>query len=157
MKFGSDCEGCEHVTHLADVLKNSRDVLYKFNFETTKYDYISYSIEKFTGLNLEDVKQQGFSSLLEIIHPDDQNKIMDLYIGLLNCTIEGSELTIEYRTKNIANGNYIWRSDNIKLIRDENNQIKSIVGNVRDITTLKEHHESLHTSQQEIIRVKKNV
>jgi PAS domain S-box-containing protein len=150
MKFGSDCEGCEHVTHLADVLKNSRDVLYKFNFETTKYDYISYSIEKLTGLNFEDVKQRGFSSLLEIIHPDDQDKIMDLYIGLLDCTIEGSELTIEYRTKNKANGNYIWRSDNIKLIRDENNQIKSIVGNVRDITDFKKHHESLHDSQEKI-------
>lgn len=150
MKFGTECEGCEHVTHLADVLKNSRDVLYKFNFETTKYDFISYSIEKLTGLNLEDVKQRGFSSLLEIIHPDDHDKIMDLYLGLLNCTIEGSEVTIEYRTKNKANGKYIWRSDNIKLIRDENNEIKSIIGNVRDVTDFKEHTEYLHNSQEEI-------
>lgn len=158
MELENICANCEKVTalkvrldqsnaHFMDVLNNSRDILYKYDFLKGTYDYISPSVENFTGFTSDEVIEFGVNLLLEILHPNDREMFLDFYNSLINNEFEGSEITLEYRTKK-KDGSYIWRQDNIKVLRNEQDNICGIVGNARDITETKKLENRLLESER---------
>lgn len=122
--------------HLDNILEDSRDLLYKFNFQTGRYDYLSKSVQTHTGYRREDVMARGAELFLENLHPDDKEEAIRLYEALANSTFEGSEFIHEYRYRH-KDGRYLWRSDSVNILRDEKGNIVSIFGNTRDITPQK--------------------
>ena len=53
------------------VLDNSRDVIYRLNVQTDRYEYISPSAEEMTGFTLDEFMAMDAKTALSMIHPDD--------------------------------------------------------------------------------------
>lgn len=137
MELENKCKNCSYLDNLWDILNCSRDVLYKYNFKTHRYDFISNSIECLTGLTPEQITSKGVESIRELLHPDDLEMFEDVYKKLLNSKITDDQIVLEYRTKNLLNGKYLWRSDHINIIRDDHGMVDYIVGNARDVSKSK--------------------
>ena len=83
---------------------------------------------------------------LDRIHPDDQARIVESYLGLHdNLSIRG----IEYRIKD-TNGDWLTHNINTALVQDENGKVIEVVAFIRDVT-LERHGE------KEIIRRNKEL
>jgi PAS domain S-box-containing protein len=136
----------------AEIIHHARDILYRFNFVSNKYDYICGHVEQTTGLTPQEIMHAGMDFRLELLHPEDKAEFMRVYEGLANSTIEENELYLEYRTRH-KDGHYIHRSDNLKIIRDENNQIIAIAGTARDITNHHQTEQQLISSEQRYKRL----
>lgn len=129
------------------VMDHAGDILYRFNFLTNQYDYISGNVEQITGFTSQEIMETGVDHLLESLHPDDKSKFMKIYNGLINSTIDTSDMQLEYRTQH-KDGHYVHRSDNLKIIRNENSQIIAVVGAARDIANLQQTEQQLLNSEQ---------
>ncbi|MCP3953071.1 MAG: PAS domain-containing protein, partial [Desulfobacterales bacterium] len=126
-----------------DILENSRDILYKFNLKTGTYDYMSPSLEKYTGISVADYIEGGIELALSRIHPEDRVKLKTHIKHLLDKKFEDDmDPTIEYRFKNL-DGKYRWFSDNRSVLRDEDDNALGVIGSNRDITSNKLAEEAL--------------
>lgn len=145
----------ESESRLQNVLENSRDILYRFNLQSGVYDYMSPSIEYFTGINVEDYKKGGVELAASLIHPDDQAKLQKHLEHLLNGEFEyNSPLTIEYRVRHPELG-YFWLSDNRTVIYDEKGDAVAIVGNCRNITKKMEQQRQIENSEKHLKEAQK--
>ncbi len=161
--MNEQCQNCEHIAQrdavieqqqstLSGILNDSQDILYRYNFETGQYDYLSGNIEQITGHTCGEIKSVGVSHLLESLHPDDKASFMEVYGRLVDNTLETSNLTLEYRTRH-KDGHYIHRSDNISIVRNESGKIVAVVGNARDITDHRITEQALKISQERYKRL----
>ncbi len=139
------------------VIENSLDLLYQFNLKTGTYDYMSPSIEKFVGITSEDYIKGGIELAISLLHPEDGEQLKNHTEHLLKGTLEDTfNPIIEYRFKNAVTNEWLWFSDNRKVILDEDNQPILIVGVSRDITDQKRAEEELRESEEKYRSVVKN-
>jgi len=90
----------------------------------------------------------GVSALQGVIHPDDQDQVMQV----LNDHLAGKtdEYLIEYRIKN-RQGNWKWFLDRGRVVeRDEKNMPVRMTGTHQDITRQKNQEEALAAVQQQL-------
>ncbi len=157
------CKNCGQMTErgeiiarqhsdLFDILNDSRDILYRYNFDTNSYDYLTGNVEKMTGYTHQQIKETGIDTLLDSLHPDDKEAFMRTFEGLANSTIEASELRLEYRTRH-KEGHYIHRSDHLRIIRNTDGKITAIIGNNRDITPRRTTEQKLKASEERYRRL----
>lgn len=138
-----------------NIMRNSRDVLYRYNFKTQAYDYLSNSIEHLIGYTPREVMSRGVDLLLEIIHPDDKADFMLVYEGLLDDTMTDSMVHMEYRIRH-KDGRWRWQSDVISTIRNQVGEIEAVCGSIRDLTLETQQKQQLQTvfeSSQDCILV----
>lgn len=122
-----------------NVLDNTRDLLYKLNFDTFQFEYFSPAAQEVTGFTPEELFEIGFEGIRERVHPDDQESA-----GLnIAPEIAGDDLSarVEYRWKN-KQGRYIWASENRTVLRDDG-RIVAVVGSFRDVTIAKRAQEDI--------------
>ncbi len=130
-----------------DILENSRDIAYKWNINTGKYDYMSPSVKDLTGYTMDDLNRGGLTHLLTLFHQEDRKKIKNIYRKLMRRDVDDYfPNEIEYRWL-CSNGEYRWFRDNRMIIRDEGLTF-SIIGNIRDITIQKKADEALRESEE---------
>lgn len=120
-----------------ELLSRSRDLLYKYNLSTDKYEYISDSVTVLTGSAADDFLKGPAIKIFDILHPEDKPRLMKLYEGLKTNLLRNLNITVEYRIRH-QNGRYVWISDNIHAIYGKDGRTASIVGNARDVTAYKE-------------------
>ena len=118
------------------VLDNSRDVIYRLNVQTGRYEYISPSAEKVIGFSPEELMAQEVETALAMIHPDDLPAVKAAHARLEQ---EG-ESDVEYRQRTTS-GEYRWLSNHLSLIRDAAGCPLYRSGNLRDITGRKQTEE----------------
>jgi len=120
-----------------EALENSRDILYRLNLETNRYDYMSTSVFDLTGYTRDEVLAVEADGINTITHPDDL-KITENYRKRLIEADRGKKVahTIEYRIQH-KDGHYIWLGDSHTLIMDSRGESFYIIGVVRDITEQK--------------------
>jgi len=136
-------KGIKNEINFKEILENARQILYKLNTVTGNYEYISSAIYKILGYTTEEFYSFKADDIKALLHPDDIEKADNIVAKLVkSLPKEKSEYTVEYRIKH-KNGNYVWVSDKYKIISDSNNEINYIIGNVMDISQLKEANESL--------------
>jgi len=58
-------------SQLRALLDNSSDILYQFNLQTRRFEYMSRSIEQILGYCPEDLLAMAPDEYLGLIHPDD--------------------------------------------------------------------------------------
>lgn len=134
---------------LRNVLKNSRDVVYKFNLENGKYEYMSTSVEGMLGYKVEEVLEGGLDFIIERMHPDDAKKMAEVRDDLIARDVEkyyNSDAEFRVKTKD---GDYIWVSNLRSFIFDDEGNPKAIVGSVRDISQRKLNEKRLDKSLKE--------
>jgi PAS domain S-box-containing protein len=132
------------------VLDDSRDIIYRFNLQTGRYEYISPSAEAVLGFPLEVLKAQDGVHISAYVHPDDLAAIRDA-LARLN---RDGYVSTEYRQKN-KNGDYRWLSNNLSLIRDDRGKPQFRDGIIRDITETKQF-ESFQKLTSEVLGILNN-
>ena len=115
------------------VLDNSRDVVYRFNMRTGRFEYVSPSCEKVVGYPADPLAGLDGQAALEMIHPDDRKAFLD---AVARCE-ETGDAEIEYRQRG-ADGAYRWLSNHISVSRDRDGRPLYRDGNIRDVTERKE-------------------
>jgi PAS domain S-box-containing protein len=110
--------------------------LSKFDELSTKI-YLNDEIENLTGYKKELFLNKSMS-FLDIIHPDDQTKVVAEQI--LDIT-NGKQIHSKYRIKN-KNGNYVWIEEFGDAIKKDN-KIEFIGGIYIDITKQKEAEQAI--------------
>ncbi len=135
-----------------EVLEHSRDILFKRNIKTGKYDYFSNSVTRLLGCSRAEACALEFKDLETRLHPEDQPKYRAFFETLIASDPEdGTDHIIEYRLKD-AEGRYRWFSDSHAFVRDSEGRPTFVIGANRDITdqkkaeiALKEAHEIMLT------------
>gem|GEM_PF-3261687 len=134
---------------LKDILLSAREILYKVNCSTGKYQYISASITEVLGYSQDEFYNFSSDELKELLHPEDREKSNQIIAKLITPK-PGEEVSriIDYRIMH-KNGSYRWMSDKYRILFDESGTPAYISGNVIDITGFKDAEELVRRSVQE--------
>ena len=132
----------ESEARFRSVLDSSRDIIYRLNVQTGRYEYISPSAHSVVGSILEELDEVDIESSLAMIHPDDLRAMRD-FVARLEETGEGE---LEYRQRT-RSGEYRWMSNRASLIRDTAGRPLYRNGNIRDITERKQAEDALRESE----------
>ena len=145
--FGTctDVEGIKRESEgrFHSVLDNSRDVIYRLDMQTGRYEYISPSCETIVGYSPVEMMALDLDASLAMVHPGDR-PAMQASLTRLNETGEES-LVYRQRTKD---GDYRWMSNRMSLIKDDAGRPRYRDGNIRDITERKQADEALRESEE---------
>lgn len=129
------------------VLDNSIDMVYRLDFQTGRYDYLSPSSKQLLGYTPEEFTALGIEDATLLVHPDDVDKLMENVIKLIASPEQKDAASaIEYRLKHRELG-YRWMSDNRSVVYNDMNIPVAVVGNLRDITEQKIAGEELRTKE----------
>lgn len=138
----SDREDDETESLLLSVLKNSPDVIYRFNIQTGHYEYMSPAIRTL-GFQPEELMAMSVDEVLSRVHPQDRPALIS-QLSEINKVGEGLS---EYRFRN-NNGQYRWWSNKMVIIKDSRGKPLYRDGFVRDVTEQKKAEENLTKSQR---------
>lgn len=138
----TDREDDETESLLLSVLKNSPDVIYRFNIQTGHYEYMSPAIRTL-GFQPEELMAMSVDEVLSRVHPQDRPALIS-QLSEINKVGEGLS---EYRFRN-NNGQYRWWSNKMVIIKDDQGKPLYRDGFVRDITEQKKAEENLTKSQR---------
>jgi len=121
----------------------TNDIFFRLNLRTGFYDYLSPSVERFSGYSIREY-QECPMLMREIIHPD--------WRGYLDRIIEellAGQVREEYEFQFIhKSGKVQWASQRHILLRDKNGDPLAVEGLVTDITERKEAEERLRASEE---------
>jgi PAS domain S-box-containing protein len=123
----------ESEARFRSVLDESRDVIYRLNVQTGRYEYISPAAEVVVGFSVDELMAMDGEASLATIHPDDAPD-MQAAGARLQAT---GKADLEYRQR-ARNGEYRWISNHMSLIKDSLGRPLYRNGNIRDITERKE-------------------
>ena len=136
-----------------EVLAHSRDILFRRNLATGRYDYISRSVEELLGYTTQETLQMGYEGIEALFHPDDRQRYQR-FAEQLKASLHDDEVphTIEYRMR-AKDGSYRWFSDNHGIVRDRAGRARYFIGNNRDITAEKAAEKALSESHERFLTV----
>jgi len=100
--------------------------------------YVSPQVESLLGVTVDEWMQEGLSGWMERIHPDDRERILTAYQGLIAA---GQSYDVEYRMT-IPNGRSLWIQDRGKVISGEHGDLL-LYGVMMDVTERKLHEREL--------------
>ncbi len=127
--------------YFREILENSRQILYKLNVETGNYEYISSALYDILGYTPDEFYAMSADEIKSLLHPEDLQKADTIVAKLIhNLDSFENEFVVEYRIRH-KNGEYKWLNDKYQFISDEHHTY--IIGNIIDITQLKEAEERL--------------
>ena len=115
---------------LHHLLINKNNVLYKYNFDSKLYDYMSESVIKLTGYTKDEINEKGFSGIVkEIIKDKKSNFQIDsekeiIEERILNYLIESKDKELK------------WVEDISFLSKTKDNKINYSLGVLIEITKL---------------------
>ncbi|MFH1194849.1 MAG: PAS domain S-box protein [bacterium] len=134
-------------TRFRAILENSQVALYKRDYVTNSYDYMSPVIARITGYTSEELKSMPVEEINALIHQDDLKKIQyALSTAIAN---GGGQVQVEYRFKH-KNGEIKWVSDVGKMYLDYDFKPLFCIGSVQDITERKLIEEALNKTYAEL-------
>lgn len=129
-----------------EIISNSRDILYKYNIDEKRYEYISKSVQDIFGYTSKELSEMTDDQLKSILHPSELNRanllIAKLFDGAMNI-----EHDLEYRIIH-KSGKTKWIRDKYSVVTDDNGKLKSIIGMVSDLSKEKDLAEKLFRKDQ---------
>jgi len=131
-----------------NVLDNSRDVIYQYRKGQKEYDYMSRSVEDMLGYSYETVKNGGQDFILQLLHPEDKERMQQVADSLEEDGVSDKLPDTEFRVKK-ADGSYIWINNKRAPILNEKGEVEAVVGNVRDISDRKRRMQKIDKSLKE--------
>jgi len=128
---------------LHNILQYSRELLFRFDLSSKKFDYLSPSCLSLTGYTAEEIKEMQPQEMLRHLHPEDQEKVRLLAAKLAKKTDEREWLgPVDYRFCHL-DGQYRSFSDHLHVLYDKSGQPVSISGSIRDVTQITRLEESM--------------
>jgi PAS domain S-box-containing protein len=111
--------------------------------------WIDYANEfwcTFTGMTVEQTQGSGWAAML---HPDDAQRVLDLWAEALRT---GEPIEVEYRLRRAADGAYPWFLARAKPLRDRDGRIVKWFGMLTEIEGQKQGEKALQR-QNELLRL----
>ncbi|PAU82939.1 hybrid sensor histidine kinase/response regulator [Halorubrum salipaludis] len=124
---------------LSELADRTDDLLFMFNGDWSELLFINSAYEEIWGRSIADLEDAP-SSFLDLIHPEDRQKVRQSMEQLSN----GNSSQIEYRVVR-PEGDYRWVRGDSKPVLNEQGDVVRIVGHVRDITDQRERELHLKT------------
>ncbi|MCW4030369.1 MAG: ATP-binding protein [Candidatus Bathyarchaeota archaeon] len=128
--------------HFRSVLDSSADVIYRFNLQTNRYEYMSPSISAL-GFEPQEMTAMTNDEVLSRVHPQD---LPSLKKEIERCFKTGKGFS-EYRFKG-KDDQYRWWSNQMILIKDATGKPLYRDGAVRDISKSKKIEEDLKVATE---------
>ncbi len=136
----------DNENRLREMLEFSKELVYKYNLKTNKYEFVSPLIYQMLGYTPEEFYNFDLNDFRKLIYKDDIEDFHNVRKIIENDIIKDKvELTVEYRLKN-KYGEYRYISDNYSLIKNYRSEPAFIIGNIRDITESKKQQQMLRDS-----------
>ncbi|MFO7654405.1 MAG: PAS domain-containing protein [Candidatus Krumholzibacteriia bacterium] len=129
------------------VLDSCRDVIYRLNLQTGRYEYVSPSAEAVVGFSPEELLARDADAAFEMIHPDDRAAVRAVVARLE----ETGHAETEYRQRGTS-GDDRWLSNRMTLIVDGHGRPLYRDGNIRDITERKAAEKALRKANEQLER-----
>jgi PAS domain S-box-containing protein len=131
---------------LREILQHSPTAIYRRNYITDKYEYMSPAIKEITGYEPDEMLQMSMKEVTQLIFPDDRISTVEKLENHL--ASGGGTIQLTYRIIH-KNGEIRWVSDTMHTFMDSNGQPLSTVGSLLDVTSRYQSEESLRRSQIE--------
>ena len=138
-----------HEESFYNILQNSRDVVYRYDFVKGGFEYVSESIYTSMGFPLGEFIQMSYDEFLARVHPDDVSGVCEVDSEKGEAVCEG-----EYRWK-CKDGKYCWFLDRRTWFFDENGRRVCVIGDIKDISLDKERDEEKAALEERIALMKK--
>jgi two-component system CheB/CheR fusion protein len=129
------------------VFDNSRDVIYRLNVQTGRFEYVSPSVKTVVGFSPDEIMEMDADTAMGVVHPDDL-PVMRAALASLEETGHGE---VEYRQRT-KSGEYRWISNNMSLTRDAAGRPLYRDGNIRDVAERKQAEEAVRQAAKELER-----
>ncbi len=134
----------------AAALKNSRNILYRFDMRKNRYEYVSDYVETIAGWTVEEFCAKTMEDTCSEIHPDDwPGTLRQIESAVEAATGDRVGLVLEYRRRT-KDGRWLWISDWATIFLDENKNHLYVVGSAYDITDRKQAEQELRAARDEL-------
>ncbi|RYD57900.1 MAG: PAS domain S-box protein [Sphingobacteriales bacterium] len=141
-------ENQEFIRKVADTTPS---LIASYNIKTGEYTYLNKAFTKILGYEVEEVMEKGMGFVMEIIHPDDVEMVMEKNAAALaeaNAQVpeDGNELTAEFKYRlRHKNGKYHWfHTYGTIFDRDAEGKVEHILNVSVDITDQEEAEQTLY-------------
>ena len=124
----------ESRANFQDVLDNSIVAIYKRNYVTDSYNYVSPAITEINGYSPEETMKFPLETVLSMVHPDDRIMVREKMQEVMKQG--GGTCHLEYRYKH-KNGHELWLKDISRITVDSSGTPLYCIGSVQDNTELK--------------------
>ena len=129
------------------ILNHSRDLVYRRNLQTDRYDFVSPAITELIGYTMDEVVGASVQLALADVHPADRPRVQ----AALHRAQAGQETggLLEYRFRH-RDGQYRWLSDRYTVLPDATGHPLYWLGVSRDVTASKQLEQSLRASEDRL-------
>jgi len=133
------------------VAETSPALIYVYDMETNRNVYSNSGIERLMGYTQEQIQAMGENLFINLIHPDDLQKVFDYQSKILTAS-DTDTLEIEYRMKH-QNKKWVYlHSIERVFLRNENGSVKQKIGVSNDITSQKQTYDALQNNKEKLIK-----
>ncbi len=119
---------------------------YRRDLLTNRYEALSQEFEQITGHAVEVILALPLTAVLDLLHPGDADRIMNVMMELDSCA-PGTSMAVEYRMRR-PDGQYVWLQDAFHIVHDASGTPTTLVGSITDVTKRRMAEESHHRSER---------
>lgn len=144
-----------HLEHarFQEILHHSKDILYRKNLTSGRYDYISHAFGAHLGYPQREFTQFDQTDIAAMVHPDDRKSYMSLLQTLKTASqTHPTQTFVEFRMRH-KDGDYLWFRDHIAVVNNENHEAEAIIGSSREVTQLRIVEEGLQHAKQQLLTI----
>ena len=133
-----DLETVKYKKTIEAIFNLSPDIIFRQDVTNRTWDYLSPGVELVTGHSMEFFKFGGVEVFLNLIHPDDLDRVGLYFESIFNASHQNNQQgKIAYRIKH-ANGSYRWLNDQHTFQVNEKGKAIYVTGAASDITYIRE-------------------
>ncbi len=128
---------------LKDILHHSREVIYSFDLKTKQFNHLSPACLSLTGFSPSELDELGPNGLIERVHSDDKDNILQRIKTLRHRTKDREwigNVDLRFRRKD---GHYCFINDLLHVSYNSDGDAISLSGSIRDVTQNKHLEESM--------------
>ncbi|BHH84160.1 ATP-binding protein [Desulforhopalus sp. 52FAK] len=136
-----------------EILTYSKDILYRRDLTSNRYDYISDALGNHLDYPVEEYKNYTSTDFENLIHPDDKEDYLQQIQTIADTKSERTaQKSLEFRMRH-RNGEYLWFRDQIAFLYNENDEPETIIGSNREVTELRLVEEALREAKQQLLTI----
>lgn len=133
---------------LHNIMQHSREILFGFDLQRKRFDYLSPACLSLTGYTPDEIEIMGPRGLLQQVHPEDMDKVVQLVEKLRQKTGEREwQGLVDYRFRH-RDGQFRFFSDHLHVAYSEKGRPVRLSGSVRDVTQIARLEESMRVLEK---------